>query len=497
MLDAPFLVLILLTLLFSGIFCLLFWQYVKVQKALSIAGVVVYLTLSVLLLLQVTKEGIQVTQVGNWPAPFGISLVADMLSALMVLISAIVAIAILFYSFSDLSKKRKSGGFYPLFFFMLFGINGSFLTGDIFNLYVWFEVMLVASFVLMAIGSSKAQLEGAVKYVILNFVGSGFFLMGIGITYKLTGALNMAELATIIPHHPDTGMIGLAAMFFIIAFGVKAAVFPLFFWLPASYHTPPISIAGFMAGLLTKVGVYALIRFFTLIFVQDVGFTHTLLLIIAGLTMFTGVMGAIAQNDFRKILSFHIISQIGYMIMGLALFTPLAVAGGIFYILHHILVKTNLFLISGLVRKVEGSYLLRNLGSVYKNYPLISILFVISAFSLAGIPPLSGFWSKFFLVQAGLEVQQYAIVIVSLVVGLLTLFSMSKIWKGVFLEENEKDKNEKVNLFKKYPLMLMPVIFLACMTVFISFFPQVLFDLSETAAEQLLNTDAYINAVLN
>lgn len=495
--DAPLIAFILLSLLFSGIFCLLFWKYVKVQKGIAIVATVLYLFLAVLLLFQVNKRGIQVIQVGNWPAPFGISLVADMLSCLMVLVTAIIAIAILWYTFQDVSEKRKAGGFYSLFFFMLFGINGSFLTGDIFNLYVWFEVMLVASFVLMSIGSSKAQLEGAVKYVILNFVGSGFFLMGVGITYKLTGALNMAELAIIIPQHDEVGLITLAAIFFLMAFGIKAAVFPLFFWLPASYHTPPISIAALMAGLLTKVGVYALIRFFTLIFVQDVGFTHTLLLIISGFTMFTGVLGAIAQTDFRKILSFHIISQIGYMIMGLALYTPLALAGAIFYVLHHILVKTNLFLISGLVRSTQGSYLLKDLGGVYKKYPLISILFVISAFSLAGVPPLSGFWSKFFLVQAGLEIEQYVIVVVSLVVGLLTLFSMSKIWKEAFLAKEPEEVPEKINLFKKLPLMLFPVIFLAACTVFLSFFPQVLFSLSETAAEQLLNGDAYINAVLN
>jgi len=494
--EAPLLVFALLSLLFSGIFCLLFWNNVRVQKAIAITGTTLFLMLAILLLLQVYHHGIQVVQVGDWPAPFGISLVADMFSALMILITAIIAFAILWYSMQDVSGERKAGGYFSLFFFMLFGVSGSFLTGDIFNLYVWFEVMLVASFVLIAIGSSKAQLEGAVKYVVLNFIGSGFFLMGVGIVYKLTGALNMAELSIIIANHDETGLITLSSMFFIMAFGIKAAVFPLFFWLPASYHTPPISIAGLMAGLLTKVGVYALIRFFTLIFVQDVQFTHTLLLIIAGLTMLTGVFGAIAQNDFRKILAFHIISQIGYMVMGLALYTSLAIAGAIFYVLHHILVKTNLFLISGIVKVTNRSFLLKQLGGVYSRYPLVTILFIISAFSLAGIPPLSGFWSKLFLVKAGLAIEQYLIVFIALLVGLLTLFSMSKIWKHVFQSEDPKSSNEKEDLLNKRKYMLLPAIFLATITLFISFFPQVLFELSQIAAEQLLNADTYINAVL-
>jgi len=494
--EAPLLVFALLSLLFSGIFCLLFRNNVRVQKAIAITGTTLFLMLAILLLLQVYHHGIQVVQVGDWPAPFGISLVADMFSALMILITAIIAFAILWYSMQDVSGERKAGGYFSLFFFMLFGVSGSFLTGDIFNLYVWFEVMLVASFVLIAIGSSKAQLEGAVKYVVLNFIGSGFFLMGVGIVYKLTGALNMAELSIIIANHDETGLITLSSVFFIMAFGIKAAVFPLFFWLPASYHTPPISIAGLMAGLLTKVGVYALIRFFTLIFVQDVQFTHTLLLIIAGLTMLTGVFGAIAQNDFRKILAFHIISQIGYMVMGLALYTSLAIAGAIFYVLHHILVKTNLFLISGIVKVTNRSFLLKQLGGVYSRYPLVTILFIISAFSLAGIPPLSGFWSKLFLVKAGLAIEQYLIVFIALLVGLLTLFSMSKIWKHVFQSEDPKSSNEKEDLLNKRKYMLLPAIFLATITLFISFFPQVLFELSQIAAEQLLNADTYINAVL-
>ncbi|MGK7393470.1 MAG: Na+/H+ antiporter subunit D [Candidatus Cyclobacteriaceae bacterium M3_2C_046] len=504
MIDFPFISSILLTLLFAGIICILFWNQVNIQKGIAIAFTTLYLILAILLISQVYHSGIRVVQIGNWPAPFGITLVADMLGALMILITAIISFAILWYSLQDIDAERKSSGYFPVFFLMLFGVSGAFLTGDVFNLYVWFEVMLVGSFVLMALGNNKAQLEGAVKYVVLNFIGSGFFLLGIGVLYKLTGTLNMADLAVIINDHPDHSLLNIAALFFFMAFGIKAAVFPLFFWLPASYHTPPISISGLMAGLLTKVGVYAYIRFFTLIFVHDIHFTHTLLLIVSGLTMIVGVLGAIAQNDFRKVLSFHIISQIGYMIMGLALFTPLAIAGSIFYVIHHILVKTNLFLISGIVKVTNGHFLLKKLGGVYDKFPLIAFLFVIAAFSLAGIPPLSGFWGKFILAKAGLQTQQYLIVFISLLVGLLTLFSMSKIWQEVFWTKNPSDQENNISgklamrkLFKSHYLLVLPSIFLALITLFISFFPQTLLTFSQMAVEQLLNSDAYIKAVLN
>ena len=488
-------------LITASLLCILFWKNIRVQAFISGGAITTYLIAAFVLLKKVYEKGIQVVQIGDWPAPFGITLVADLFASVMVLVSAIVAFAIFFYAYQDISDKRKKYGFYPVFLIMMFGVSGSFLTGDIFNLYVWFEVMLVASFVLIVLGNSKAQLEGAVKYVILSFISSGFLLTGIGIMYKLTGTLNMADLAVAIPAYPDKGLITLTAGFFFMGFGIKAAVFPLFSWLPASYPTPPISIAGLMAGLLTKVGVYALIRFFTLLFTHDLSLTHTFLLIVSGLTMLVGVLGAVAQNDFRKILSFHIISQIGYMVMGLALFTPLALAGSIFYIIHHILVKTNLYLVSGIVKATNGYYLLKKLGSVYDRFPWVTILFVISAFSLAGIPPLSGFWGKFILAKAGLELEQYVIVTVSLLVGLLTLFSMSKIWRSVFWKpvpeqlKNEIKYDEK-SLFKAKYLMLLSSGFLALFTLFLSVYPEILISYSQKAAEQLLNPQSYIDAVL-
>ena len=273
---------------------------------------------------------------------------------------------------------------------------------------------------------------------------------------------------------------------------------PLFFWLPASYHTPPAPVSAIFAGLLTKVGVYALIRVFTLLFVQDVGYTHTIILAIAGLTMLTGVLGAIAQTEFRRLLSFQIVSHIGFMLMGLALFTPLALAGSVFYLLHDIIVKTNLFLVSGVVYKLRGTYQLKKLGGLYLAHPGLAALFLISALSLAGIPPLSGFWAKFALIRAGLEVEQYLIVITALVASLLTLFSMTRIWDEVFWKADPQPTNAPPQSpgLRQMALLIVPIIILAALTVTIGLWAEPIFTLSTRAAEQLLDPTDYINTVL-
>jgi multicomponent Na+:H+ antiporter subunit D len=296
-------------------------------------------------------------------------------------------------------------------------------------------------------------------------------------------------------------MITVISMMFLVSFGIKAAAFPLFFWLPASYHTPQVAVSALFAGLLTKVGVYALYRFFTLIFTQDIDYTHTILLWVAALTMLTGVLGAAAQFEFRRILSFHIVSQIGYMLLGLALFTPLAIIGGVFYIMHHIIVKTNLFLISGITYRLLGSYDLKDLGGVYKERPFLALLFLIPALSLAGIPPLSGFFAKFVVIRAGLEAEAYVVTGIALLVGLLTLYSMIKIWAEVFWKKTPEHVTDlrrlKGEVKEKHNwAYFAPVISLAACTVFIGLNGQPIYELAEMAAHQLLNPQLYIEAVL-
>jgi multicomponent Na+:H+ antiporter subunit D len=377
------------------------------------------------------------------------------------------------------------------------GVSGSFLTGDIFNLYVWFEVMLMASFVLVALGNERAQLEGALKYVTINLVSSAIFLTAVGILYSISGTLNMAHLAVQLSQAQQPELVTVVAMLFLIAFGIKAALFPLFFWLPASYPVAPAPVTALFAGLLTKVGVYALIRVFTLLFVQDIGYTHALLLLLAAFTMVTGVLGAAAQNEFRRILSTHIISQIGYMVMGLALFTPLALAGAIFFLIHNIIVKANLFLISGVVYQLQDSYHLKKLGGLYRSHFGLSVLFLVSAMSLAGLPPLSGFWAKFLLIRASLEVNQPAIALVALGVSLLTLFSMVKIWAEVFWKNRLETMPETKPLSAESRLtLLLPVAGLAVLIVVIGLMAEPVFILASQAANQLLSPAEYVTAVL-
>ncbi|MEO0709610.1 MAG: Na+/H+ antiporter subunit D [Pseudomonadota bacterium] len=464
----------------------------------SVAGNVLFLAAAIALLMAVLQDGVIAGQMGGWSAPFGITLVADRLSAVMVVITAITALAVSIYALSDINERKEYLGYHALFNILIGGVTGAFITGDLFNLYVWFEVMLISSFGLLVLGGSKAQIDGGVKYVTLNLISTILFLSGIGLLYGMTGTLNMADLALTVPQLENQGLVTVIAMMFMVAFGVKAAVFPLFFWLPASYHTPAFSVSAVFAGLLTKVGVYALIRMFTLVFDGDLGFTHQIRLWVAAATMLTGVLGAAAQNDIRKILSFHIVSQIGYMIMGLALFTPLALAGAVFYLVHHIVVKANLFLIAGVADRITGSTDLGRIGGLYKSAPLLAVLFLIPAFSLAGFPPLSGFWAKYVLVAAALETQGWIIAGVALLVGLLTIYSMTKIWAEAFWKAHPS--NIQPRLASIAPdhrrHLLIPVASLAALTLVIGFFPQPFVTFAEDAAEGLLDPSPYIAAVL-
>jgi multicomponent Na+:H+ antiporter subunit D len=479
--------------LISGAASLLAWRSAGVQRALATGSSSALVLTSVMLLWMVRHDGIAVTRIGSWPASYGIVLVADLFSVLMITVSSIIWLAVVIYSRASIDRRREAFGYYPLLSFLMMGVCGAFLTGDLFNLYVWFEVMLIASFVLMALGGERAQMESALKYVTLNLMSSALLLAGIGVLYGVTGVLNMAELAERLGAVRDDGLVAAISMLFLVAFGIKAAVFPLFFWLPASYHTPPAAASAIFAGLLTKVGVYALIRVFTLLFVQNPAFTHNLILMIAGLTMITGVLGAVAQNEMRRILSFHIVSQIGYMIMGLGIFTRFALAASIFYIVHHMIVKTNLFLVSGVVHRLCGTYELKELGGMFRASPLLGWLFLIPALSLAGVPPFSGFFAKLGLIQAGIDARDYAIVAAAIATGFFTLLSMTKIWNDVFWKSAPGTTGSPSPASR---LMTWPVGALASITVVIGLGAGWLFDISLDASEEMLDRRAYIEAVL-
>ena len=482
--------------LFTGALCLAFWRSEKWQKIITLAASICYLLVSLLVFSKTLSEQYLTLQVGQWPAPFGISLVADVLSAIMIVLTGIVFVAGASYSMVNIPQRHIHFGYFPLLHFLLVGVSGAFLTGDIFNLFVWFEVMLLSSFGLLTLGGERAQMEGAIKYVTINLFSSAIFLTAIGLLYGMVGSLNMADIAVKIAHADDQGMVKVLALLFMASFGIKAGAFPLFFWLPASYHTPLVAVSAIFAGLLTKVGVYALYRVFSLIFIDDTGFTHQLLLWIGIFTMVTGVFGAAAQFEFRRILSFHIISQIGYMILAIALFTPLALVGGVFYIIHHILVKTNLFLISGLTYQFFGTHEIKNMGGVYRQRPWLAVGFLISAMSLAGLPPLSGFFAKFVIIKAGVEASSWWATGFALLVGLLTLYSMIKIWAEVFWKTPPNSDNKNLETKTLSLWMTAPVVILALMTVSIGIFGEYLLQVAEISASQLLNPSGYIDAVL-
>jgi multicomponent Na+:H+ antiporter subunit D len=476
---------------------LLAWRSRLLQRWLAVVTTGALLATALLLLRLVADSGIQAVQMGNWPAPFGITLVADHFSAIMVTLAGFIGLTVAVYSLDSVDVRREAFGYYPLLLVLLMGVCGAFLTGDLFNLYVWFEVMLMASFVLLGLGGERAQIEGAIKYVTLNLVSSAFFLAAVGILYGVVGTLNMADLAVSLRAASHPGLTTAVALLFLIAFGIKAAAFPFFFWLPASYHTPPVAVSALFSALLTKVGVYSLVRVFTLLFIDEPGFTHSLILVIAGFTMVTGVLGAVAQYDFRRLLAFHIISQIGYLLMGLGLLTVAALAGAIYFMVHVVLAKFALFLVSGIVFRMRGTYDLKKLGELYGPHPWLSLLFLIPALSLAGTPPLSGFFGKLALIRAGLSSEQYAIVGTALAVSILTLFSMIKIWTEVFWKRAPAGESGPEAAPARAPaLLFVPLVATAAIIVGIGAGAELFFPLALEAARHLLEPAAYIAAVL-
>jgi len=518
----------------TAIACLFASGRLGVQRVLSVLGASGLLASAVVLLLHHTGGEISPVQVGGWDAPYGITLVADGFASIMVLLNAICGLACVVYGLGSTDAVRERHGYHICTHTLLAAVSGAFLAGDLFNLFVWFEVMLISSFVLITLGGTRGQLEGGIKYVTLNLISSTLFLSGVGLLYGLAGTLNMADLAFKLRVYDNPGVISAIAVLFVVCFGIKAGTFPFFFWLPASYHTPPFAVSALFSGLLTKVGVYAMVRVFTTVFDPADPFIADVLIWTAGLTMLTGVLGAAAQFEVRRILSFHIISQIGYMVMGLGVAAvalgkaagadasglaadaavmraaaTISLVGTVFYILHHIIVKTNLFLIAGLIHKLTGSNELKTIGGLYRSHPMLGVLFLIPALSLSGIPILSGFWSKLTLVRGGLEAETWGIVATSLFVSVLTLYSMTKIWAEAFWKDDPRAESERDAAVEaanssefgfrrrtRLALMAAPAVALACLTLAIGFGAGPAFELSERAASQLLDTDAYIEAVL-
>jgi multicomponent Na+:H+ antiporter subunit D len=497
--TSNYIILPILIQLITSILLIFFWQKITIHRIISTIGNTLCILVSLILFFNAWNFGFHTLHAGNWKPPFGISFIADTFSATLVLLTSIVGLAVGIFSTVGISTNRIKYGFFPIFHFLLMGLMGAFLTGDLFNLYVWFEVVIIASFVLITLGGKKMQMEGAIKYVTLNMLASTIFLTAIGLLYGLTGTLNMADLSLKVPLIANKGIVNVTALLFFVAFGIKAAVFPLYFWLPSSYHTPPSAIAAIFGGLLTKLGVYALIRMFTLIFSMD-DFTTTLFIIISIMTMLTGALGMMNKKSIRKVFSYMIVCHIGYLIAGLALSTEKALSGTIFYLMHDIVAKSNLFLISGIIYKIRSSTDMRRLGGLYKDYPKLSILMLFVLFSISGVPPLSGFWPKLNIMSESLSTENYLLLLSIILSSFVTLVMIAKIWVEVFLKPTPKDHPEQDNAFEpltsfKKITLVLPIIILAFVSFCFAFKPGTFMALSDRIAYELHHTQNYIDAI--
>lgn len=503
-----------------GALLILWRRHRQRQRWLSlIASASVLLTGAGLLAAVLSGQEILVLQVGGWKAPYGISFVADSLSSIMVTITGLLATMVACYALyrpdlSDdvfrhrltISARMESRCYHAVYQFLIAALCGAFLTGDLFNLYVWFEILLICSFVLLSLNNDTFSLRGSLSYVLLNLIASALFLLATGLLYGLTGTLNMADLAAKVASAP-VQLSTIIAVLYILAFGMKAAVFPLFYWLPASYHTLPPALAAIFAGMLTKVGVYALIRVFTLIFIHDSGYTHNLLLILAATTIITGVCAALIQHDVRQILGFHLIAQIGFMLLGLGFFSHLGLRATVFYLLEDIIVIATLYLLLGVVARAQGSFQLQELSGVYARYGWLSLLFILSALSIAGIPPLSGFWAKLFTLEAALAENNYAIVIVVVLGALLSLLSMARVWAVAFWRNealphaappHAASEPTRIALpaQRRQLSLYLPIVVLSILSLCIGLYPQPFAQLADRTAHSLVTPSNYQTAVL-
>ncbi|WP_411708934.1 Na+/H+ antiporter subunit D [Corynebacterium sp. LaCa116] len=409
------------------------------QRQIAFFSLLLLAAVNATLIFIADTTGIQTLQVGGWDAPVGITLVADRLSTVMLFTSSVVLFSVMWYGISqgvrDGTKDEPVAVFLPTYMLLTMGVNVSFLAGDLFNLYVGFEIFLVASYVLLTLGASPARVRAGVGYVMVSMASSLIFVLALGYVYATVGTMNMAQIGIRMEDVPEGTRTAVFSVL-LIAFGIKAAIFPLDAWLPDSYPTAPSLVTAVFAGLLTKVGVYAIIRARTSIFTG--GGLDTLLMWVALATMLVGILGAIAQSDIKRLLSFTLVSHIGYMIFGVALGTAQGLSGAIFYAVHHILVQTTLFLVVGLVERQAGTSSLRRLGSLIYSAPLIAILYFIPAINLGGIPPFSGFLGKVLLLQAGANEGSWlswVLIAGAIITSLLTLYVMILVWAKGFLRD--------------------------------------------------------------
>lgn len=466
-----------------------------VQRWISMISMGANIAVAIAIVLQVKENGIQTLYMSGWLPPYGIVFVADMLAALLVLATLIIGAVCLIFAFSSIGEEREKHYFYPFVQFLLAGVAGSFLTGDLFNLFVCFEVMLISSYALIVLGGTKDQLQETIKYMLINIFSSTLFVASIAYLYGAVGTLNMAHLSERIAEAGQGGILNVIAILFMIVFSLKAGLF-LFFWLPGSYRVPPAAIMALFGALLTKVGLYSLIRTFTLIFYTDQGATHSWIGVMAGATMVLGAIGAVAYNDIRRIINYNVIISVGLIAFGLAAMSKDSLEGTVFYLMHDMFAKALLFILGGIVMKLTGTHRLDEMGGLIKRYPLVSWMLFIAALAIAGIPPLSGFAGKLMIIRGGFSEGQYVLAAISLASSLIVMYSLIRIFmracwgaeKGKFTETERNRRSDW--------MMALPAAALTVIVIAMGIGSEWIYSLVAEAGQTLIDPSIYIDAVL-
>ncbi|MFP5022894.1 Na+/H+ antiporter subunit D [Pseudonocardia phyllosphaerae] len=476
------------------------------QRAIGVVALAAVVVVAAVLLVAADRNGPIVAELGGRAAPVGIVLVADRLSALLLLISTVVTLAVLLYAIdqriADYGRETASTTFHPIFLLLSTGVSLAYLTGDLFTLFVAFEIMLASSYVLITRRTTAPRIRSGMTYVIVSLMSSLLFLTAVGLVYAATGTVNLADLAGRVGELPP-GLATVLALLLVVVFGIKAAIVPLHFWLPDSYPNAPAPVTALFAGLLTKVGIYALVRTQTLVFPQEN--PSLLLLIVAAVTMVVGALGAVAQDDLNRLLSFLLVSHIGFMLFGLAVYTPAGVAGTALYVVHHITVQATLFLVSGLITRRTGTVSIEQMGGLARSSPGLALLFAIPAITLAGLPPTSGFVAKLALLQAGAGAGLATRIVAGIVVlaSLLTLYAVARVWVRVFwgtpkepLPDDDPDDELVVGTARSARGMYWAASSLVAVSVLIALAAGPLSTITARAGEDLLGRDGYRVAVL-
>ena len=466
--------------LITAVLAVLLHRQPRAQQAVSIAGAALLLICAFLLIGDVGTYGTVSVAMGSWPLPFAIEIVADRLSIIMVLVTAVLGLGVLVYQLGSPEAQTASDMMHPLIHGLLAAVCGTVLTADLFNLYVWFELMLITVLGLLVVHDSLRNLEAAFKYFALNLLGTLLFLAAVAMLYGATGQLNFSALGEASQRAELQDAIPVYIVMLFTAFLLKAAAFPLYFWLPASYHSLPAPLLALIGGLITKVGIYVMLRLSGEVFIDQPMVFYQALGWIAIVTMVSGVLGAAYHWDLRRILAFHIISQIGYLLLAVALATPAGGAAGLFFMVHNILAKATLFLIAGMMWRMAGHYDLRRIGGLYPARPLLAVLFLVAAFSLVGVPPSSGFWGKFLLVQESFVQERYAWGGFALGVGVLTLYSMVKIWLEGFWKPHPQGQTIAMNASGSNTAYLVVVV-LAALLIAMGIYPEPLIQYANEA----------------